>query len=442
MKNNQLDNFEKFVKNSLDNKEVPYDPSDWDDMNKRLDNKNGKPFFKSFWFIAASIITGVAISYFTYQAVQKPTVEIAATENSVNKSDNNNITEPLNEETNTISETENNDETIAINPNVKEEQPVNTIDVDQNVNNNTSSETKELDNNEMVLSNNENSETTSDEVGTNHFESDSEITVIEEKEIAELNADFHFNINECCEGTKIDFEAKHQDKVNYSWKLDNEKFSNETTPSYTFEKAGRYTINLIVKSTIDNSVMKKSIDQVIIVHANPKVDFEWEELEENGLPSTSFINTTDDASKWNWNFGDGNTSDKQDPKHTYKKKGQYSVSLTAVNNENCSSTVNKKIIIEDDYNLLAPNSFTPNGDGINDYFLPAALNRLDGRFIMTIYSPTDGLIYETKNIDQPWNGVNQKTGEKCKESSYIWVVKLTTNTGKIEQYKGAVLLLK
>ena len=91
---------------------------------------------------------------------------------------------------------------------------------------------------------------------------------------------------------------------------------------------------------------------------------------------------------------------------------------------------------------MAPNSFTPNGDGLNDYFLPAALNRLNGSFTMTIYSQTEGLIYDTKNIDQPWDGSNQKLGTKCKEGSYVWVVKLTNEKGQTEQYKGVILLLK
>ena len=48
----------------------------------------------------------------------------------------------------------------------------------------------------------------------------------------------------------------------------------------------------------------------------------------------------------------------------------------------------------------------------------------------------------TKNIDQPWDGTNQKAGTKCPEGSYVWVVKLTNENGQTEQYKGAILLLK
>ena len=83
---------------------------------------------------------------------------------------------------------------------------------------------------------------------------------------------------------------------------------------------------------------------------------------------------------WSWNFGDGSISNEKDPNHTYRNKGQYLVSLAATNSEGCTSNINKDILINEDYNLLAPNSFTPNGDGINDYFLPAALKSFKRKF--------------------------------------------------------------
>ena len=213
-------------------------------------------------------------------------------------------------------------------------------------------------------------------------------------------------------------------------------------PSHLFTSPGSYNISLIVRSKIDNSIMTRSNDQLLIVHAKPNVQFDWEMNEENGIPYISFINLTDKGTSWSWNLGNGSTSIEKDPIHTYRNKGQYLVTLTATSSEECSSTINQEILINQDYNLLAPNSFTPNGDGINDYFLPAALNGLNGSFTMTVYSQTEGLIYDTKNINQPWDGTNQKAGTKCKEGSYVWVVKLTNEKGQPEQYKGVILLLK
>ena len=64
MKNNQLDNFESLIKSSLEKQRAVYDSSDWDKLNKKLDQVN-KPFYSSPWFIAASITLIAATIYLT-----------------------------------------------------------------------------------------------------------------------------------------------------------------------------------------------------------------------------------------------------------------------------------------------------------------------------------------------------------------------------------------
>lgn len=441
MKNNQLDNFENFIKNSLSQNEIPFDPSDWESLNKRLDLKKSKPFYKSNWFLAASVILGVAMSITTYILVNANTKELVSINNdssSENESllikNNNLANEGLTEEVeNNLDENSNNF--------AKEE----FLNAEKSTpNENIISETDELNDIEPIDSNFIVEHSTIDEI--DQFESDSKTEKKDEESKPEIitlpNADFYSNNVDGCEGTTILFTAEKQKNVEYLWKFDDGNFSNEMNPNHTYTKAGKYSVTLIVRSNLDRSVLKKSIEQTITIHPNPKINFTWEQLEENGIPYISFENNTENGADWNWSFGDGTKSADKNPIHTYRKKGSYSIALVAKSNQNCISTINKEVTITDDYNLLAPNSFTPNGDGTNDYFIPAALNRLNCRFIMTIYSASDGLIYETENINQPWDGINQKTGERCKEGQYVWVVKLTNQKGEIENYKGALLLLK
>lgn len=442
MKINQLDNFESLIKDALDKQSAPYNSSDWDDLNNRL-NKTNKPFYKSPWIIAASLLAVVGTVYLTTLTPDSEKTDISKQEQQIETPDF-----VLEEETSfdTISQEKENAEIREVFISAEKEIIKTEKEVSANKdvqNNNINSETKISDNIE-VESNNQNNENNSEENGLTPLDSDDHIEETSGNEIviSVKKAAFHMNTFECCEGTTIDFVAEKQNEVEYLWSFDDGNYSKDENPSHQFEKAGSYKISLIVQSRIDNSIMSKSNDQLLIVHAKPKVDFDWEMNEENGIPYTSLINLTDKAISWSWNFGDGSVSTKKDPNHTYRNKGQYLISLSGTSEEGCVSKVNKDIFIDQDYNLLAPNSFTPNGDGLNDYFLPKALNRLNGTFSMTVYSQTEGLIYETTNIDRPWDGTNQKMGSKCKEGSYVWVVNLKNEKGIIEQYKGAVLLLK
>jgi subtilisin family serine protease len=68
------------------------------------------------------------------------------------------------------------------------------------------------------------------------------------------------------------------------------------------------------------------------------------------FPDDSTMNFTDkstNAIKWKWDFGDGGTSTLQNPSHTYKVLGTYTITLTVENSIGCKSTFSKKIKVLD-----------------------------------------------------------------------------------------------
>ncbi len=78
-----------------------------------------------------------------------------------------------------------------------------------------------------------------------------------------------------------------------------------------------------------------------------------------------------------------------------------------------------------------PNIFTPNGDGINDYFkviLPE-----DGAFDLVIFDRWGKQVYSRKNYDNRWNGANLDNG------TYYYII--TTQETK-KTYKGWVEVLR
>ena len=443
MSNNHLDNFEKFLQDSLEQHEVPYNPADWSALESKLNASPKAPFYKSPWFIAASVtvlVGAASMMLFTTTTTtpSETTNEVAEDISSASPESNITLIEDTEKE---VTETPN-----KVEPGELSESPSENTEKE----NNTISETKEQSESGEIASNQSNPENDQDDnqlpydPGYDSPDSDvqSHNNTPPTEVIPEPTSDFFMNLSEGCEGTTVRFTTGEQEDVDFLWSFGDGQYSKSQNPTHEFKRAGSYLVNLIVRSQKDNSVMSKSQDQLITIHPKPKVNFSYETLTNNGIPSTAFINMTDKATNWNWNFGDGNISNEKDPNHTYRKKGQYLVTLTASNNNGCVSTVKQEVMINQDYNLLAPNSFTPNGDGINDDFLPAALLNMDCSFTMTVYGTSQGLVYETKNIDRPWDGYNLRNGSKCGEGSYVWVVKLINDKGETEQYKGAVLLLK
>lgn len=97
-----------------------------------------------------------------------------------------------------------------------------------------------------------------------------------------------------------------------------------------------------------------------VFNATVTADFSAVTTNSCSLPFTvSFINTSTNAGSYSWNFGDGNSSNLENPVHTYSNPGHYSVSLT-INGACGSDSIVKASFIE----IETPQSPVAEGDTI------------------------------------------------------------------------------
>ena len=139
-----------------------------------------------------------------------------------------------------------------------------------------------------------------------------------------------------------------------------------------------------------------------------------------------------------WDFGDGNSSIETNPIHTYQTAGEFEIKLQAIDAFGCLLELTKEIQIID-YFLVVPNVFTPNGDGINDYFFPKFLNIEKLEFwVLNKWGET---IFYTNDIQS--NGWDGTTGSDiAMPGNYVFKLKFETVDGRIETKTDVFLLLK
>lgn len=139
-----------------------------------------------------------------------------------------------------------------------------------------------------------------------------------------------------------------------------------------------------------------------------------------------------------WDFGDGSESFEENPKHTFTSEGEYEVILTVTDIYGCTAEVKKKISVFD-YYLVVPNVFTPNEDGINDYFFPKFVNIESLQFwILNKWGET---IYYSDDLNaQGWNGrINQ---DLALPGNYVYKLKFKTLDGRTQTQTDLFMLLK
>lgn len=255
---------------------------------------------------------------------------------------------------------------------------------------------------------------------------------------------FRASVSQACAGTSVDFKVEHMPENGiYLWNFGDGSFSNKANPEHTFSKPGRYQVMLSMSSAGGGLIQNKPSSDVIVIHEAPKAAFNVVRQEYEGhLPSVHFENRSLGGAKYHWDFGDGQTSDIAHPDHIYKKQGTYRVELTITNPIGCEDKLMKEVLVAKDYNLDAPANFSPDGDGHEDTFMPAALQKLGVKFTLSIYDLNGNLMYETKDATLPWSGKAQNRGELCPAGAYAWVVDVSESLHLAETYTGKVQLIR
>lgn len=253
---------------------------------------------------------------------------------------------------------------------------------------------------------------------------------------------FKTSVAEGCPGTSIDFKVSNMPENGiYLWNFGDGSFSNKANPEHTFTKPGSYQVMLSMSAAGVGTIQNKPSSDVIVIHEAPMAAFNVLKQEYDGhLPSVHFENRSLAGEQYRWDFGDGQTSTIAHPDHIYKKKGVYQVELTVTNEIGCEDKIMKDVRIDKDYNLDAPASFSPNGDDFQEAFMPEALRTLGVKFMLTVYSPNGTLLYQTNDATKPWTGRPQNRGELCGAGEYVWVVDVRESLHLAETYTGKVKL--
>lgn len=109
--------------------------------------------------------------------------------------------------------------------------------------------------------------------------------------------------------------------------------------------------------------------------------------------------------------------------------------------DNGCSTTDSVMVYKSCY-IDIPNVFTPNGDGLNDYFFPRQLlGKAITAFEMHVFNRWGQLIFETRRTDgRGWDGT--LNGEPQSSGVYVYLIKVAFSNEQSEAYQGNVTLIR
>jgi len=153
---------------------------------------------------------------------------------------------------------------------------------------------------------------------------------------------------------------------------------------------------------------------------------------------------TGNVTTYEWSpAGTLNCSDCESPVAT--PTGTTTYTITVSTNRGCKASADITLDLGCDKNqVFIPNTFTPNGDGVNDRFF------ISGKGItiikqFSIYDRWGELLYEAENIpiNDPhygWDGTYK--GAKLKPDVYVYIITATCEAGDLLRFKGDISIVR
>lgn len=213
-----------------------------------------------------------------------------------------------------------------------------------------------------------------------------------------------------------------------------------------FDKSG--ILKVAVKDALGCTVESEAkVDFPVVSNQGARLDFQYRKLSISNDPEVLVeeevlfeSEISPEFIAWEWQFGDGKKSVEKDPIHIFEKPGTYEVTLTGFDIFGCSSIEKNTIQVASQTELVViPNAFSPNGDGLNDTFIP--LLKGISSFTLEVFNTWGEKIFITNSIESKgWDGTFR--GQLSPPGNYLYRITYITPDGKAQSKSGGITLIR
>jgi len=145
----------------------------------------------------------------------------------------------------------------------------------------------------------------------------------------QYTVDFDWDPENPLRGQAVDFyDLSEPEPVAWYWDFGDGRSSEEMNPTHRFAMEGSYYVTLTVVFDEDWTLVKTLTQEIQVGFADLEADFFWLPIRPESGEEVEFYDLSiGEASQWSWDFGDGESSNEQDPIHTYSTAGTYDVTM-------------------------------------------------------------------------------------------------------------------
>lgn len=214
------------------------------------------------------------------------------------------------------------------------------------------------------------------------------------------------------------------------------------TVVHNYPLAGWYHVKLRI-TTPEGCTDELIAPGAVLVDPKPEAKFVFTPNPGTSGDSKLVFTATDaHATEFLWTFPDGSTQAERQASYLFPDftSANYQVCLSVADRYGCADTLCDSIPIVVQ-NFWVPNSFTPDGNGINDVFMPGLMGMDPAAFHLRIFDRWGRLVFETTDPAKGWDGT--RNGDPLATGVYVWrILYRPLGSAEGQERFGTVTLMK
>ncbi len=196
----------------------------------------------------------------------------------------------------------------------------------------------------------------------------------------------------------------------FLWTMGDGTTYTTTDVTHTYTTPGTYTVTLTLSGG-GCGVGGDTLSQTVTVAEPIAIEALFTAVQEDQCSGlnvvTTNLSTGPAGMVYTWDMGDGTIIVGSTAAHTYNEVGSYTITLTAYDpicDETDDFEVNVVVLPSPLVNqdIVVPNIFSPNKDGLNDEFFP--IEGAGSNVTLTVWNRWGIKMFETSGAYKPWNG--------------------------------------
>ncbi|MDZ4821959.1 MAG: PKD domain-containing protein [Flavobacteriales bacterium] len=256
--------------------------------------------------------------------------------------------------------------------------------------------------------------------------------------------DFSLNTSEGCPplGVAFNANATADTQIFYEWDFGDGATSNSEDPAHYYQNPGTYDVTLTI-STINGCIEEQTmtLEDAIWVYPKPVAGFSVTPQQVTILdPVVSVTDLSQGSISCIYYTEDGFTYTDCNFIHTFIEAGFVWIHQYVTNEYGCVDDQIQQVIVEG-FLFYAPNAFTPDGDGLNDVWLPSMIGI--SQYELQIFNRWGDVIYESQDPNMPWLGEAKEEGNHLAQNGvYNYRIRVNDLLGLPHDFAGHITLFR